>query len=79
MSLRSWLDENPGKVARLGGRIIEGFREVGLLLMAFTPLDAALSNMALRDVTAFLVGFLGIGALLFGLGLFLEWRYLGVD
>ena len=71
----AWLEKNPKKAARLTERIIEGLREVGLLLIAFSPIDAAISKGTLREATEFLVGFLGGGLVLFGLGLFLEWRY----
>ena len=35
MSLRVWLEANAGKSARLGRRVVEGLREVGVLLIAF--------------------------------------------
>src|ERR1051326_6346633 len=40
----AWLEANPKKAARLTERIVEGLREVGLLLIAFSPLDAAITK-----------------------------------
>lgn len=75
----TWLQDNPRKAARLETRIFEGLREVGLLLIAFAPLEAALSNSASSRPAGFLIKFLGGGLLLFGLALLLEWRFNSVE
>lgn len=69
-----WVVENPGKAAQLARRIREGLREVGILLIAFAPLEAALNRSHLRDAWGFLVAFVGIGVTLFAFATFLEWR-----
>lgn len=68
------LRERPAKARRAISRIIEGMREVGVLLIAFAPLDVALSSNALADDLPILVLFLGLGGLLFLAALYLEWR-----
>jgi len=62
----------PARMRRLGDRVLEGMREVGVLLIAFAPLDAALveSPKARRS----LLLFLSLGCFLFLWALFLEWR-----
>jgi len=54
-------------------RIEDGMREVGTLLLAFAPLDAALGE-GKQDHTLILLLFLFFGTLLFGGALVLEWR-----
>ena len=71
----NWLRREPTKADRLGARILEAMREVGILLLAFTPLDAVLLSHDIANVVAFLVAFLGSGLLLFFGALILEWRY----
>jgi len=70
-----WLRRHPAKTARFGERIVEAMREVGVLLIAFTPLDAALQPRDIHPVGVFLAVFLGAGLLLFFGALILEWRY----
>lgn len=70
-----WLRRDPTKADRLGERVLEAMREVGILLVAFTPLDAALLPHDIRNVGVFLAAFLGSGLLLFFGALILEWRY----
>ena len=79
MLLWRWFRQDPPKARRLGSRIFEGLREVGVLLIAFAPLEAGLSEKDVLDQARFLVGFLGGGFLVFGLTLVLEWRFLDVD
>ena len=62
------------KAARFEARILEGLREVGVLLIAFAPLESALRSNETSHPARFLVGFLGAGLLLFGLALLPEWR-----
>lgn len=62
----------PAKARRIGDRLLEGAREVGVLLIAFAPLDAALAER--EEVRRFLLLFLGLGCFLFILALGLEWR-----
>jgi hypothetical protein len=60
--------------APAGARTLEGMREVGVLLIAFAPLEAALSGEPIFHHVRFLLVFLGGGFVLFGLSLLLEWR-----
>jgi hypothetical protein len=55
-------------------RIVEGTREVGILLIAFTPLDYALDRRPFDQTWKPLTLFLVAGVLLFGLSVFGEWR-----
>jgi len=55
-------DQTHGKSA--AERVEDAMREVGTLLIAFAPLDAALSERR-EHVAVFLLLFLGLGALLF--------------
>jgi hypothetical protein len=71
----NWLRRDPAKTARFGERILEGMREIGVLLFAFAPLDAALQPRDISGVAGFLAVFLGSGALLFFGALVIEWRY----
>ena len=52
-------------------RIEEGMREVGILLIAFAPLDAVLAE---RPAVGVLLFFLLLGIALFTTALVLEWR-----
>ena len=61
------------QVKSAGERIEDAMREVGTLLIAFAPLDAALSERR-EHVAVFLLLFLGLGALLFVAALVLERR-----
>ena len=61
---------HPFKAARLLDRMQEALREIGVLLMAFAPLEAPLS----RGSTRFLLLYLSVGFVLFVLALALEWR-----
>jgi hypothetical protein len=69
-----WLRRSPDKVSRLLGRVIEGMREVGILLIAFAPLDVALNPGSGRRALGVLLFFGGLGLLLFIGALALEWR-----
>jgi hypothetical protein len=60
-------------VKSAGERIEDGMREIGTLLIAFAPLDAALTECR-EHVAVFLLLFLGLGALLFIGALVLERR-----
>jgi len=61
------------QVKSAGERIEDAMREVGTLLIAFAPLDAALSERK-EHIVGFLLLFLGLGALLFVGVLVLERR-----
>jgi len=70
----------PSQVKSVAERIEDGMREVGTLLIAFAPLDAALSEgRANGGVLLFLLLLLALGALLFVGALLLERRRTGVD
>jgi uncharacterized membrane protein len=69
-----WVKRNPRKAERLGSRILEALREIGMLLMAFGPLDIALSEKGLANRWGFLLLFVGGGLVLFVLALIVEWR-----
>ena len=60
-------------VKSAGERIEDAMREIGTLLIAFAPLDAALTERR-EHVAVFLLLFLGLGALLFIGALVLERR-----
>ena len=60
-------------VKSAGERVEDAMREIGTLLIAFAPLDAAL-NERREHVAVFLLLFLGVGALLFIGALVLERR-----
>jgi len=79
MTLRAWLESNASKSARLGRRVVEGLREVGVLLIAFAPLESALRGPDPAYHTRFLIEFGGGGLLLFGVSLLLEWRFDDTD
>lgn len=72
MRTPDWIQHNQKKAARLYERIQEALREVGVLLMAFAPLDAALTEDALRAARV-LALFLTGGMILFATALALEW------
>ena len=55
-------------------RILEGLREVGVLFVAFAPLDVSLNPAPLSKSWPKLVGFLLVGILLFLAGVFGERR-----
>ena len=67
--------QNPRKKRRLRLRILEAIREIGILLMAFAPLDGALMPMPETQRETLLVFFFG-GMLLFVLGALGE---MGID
>ena len=62
-------------------RLSEAFQEVGVLLIAFAPLDAILNSRSSPGTKTFLgltsaaVYFFLIGVALFWIGLYGEWRY----
>jgi len=55
-------------------RIEDAFRKIGTLLIAFAPLDAALSDRGAEKNLPYLLFFLGFGGSLFMLSLILEGR-----
>jgi hypothetical protein len=59
---------------RLKSRVLEGLREVGLLLIAFASLEGALRGSESDHSARFVVVFLSVGMLLFGMALVLDWR-----
>jgi hypothetical protein len=77
--LRGLLNRNPARAARLMRHVLDGIREIGVLLIAFAPLEAGLSPEPLLGSVTFLFGFLGGGFGLFSLALILEWRLYDVD
>ena len=66
------LREHPAKVRRARNRVLEGAREVGVLLIAFAPLDAVLIESRGARSTPLL--FLVLGCFLFVTALIAEWR-----
>ena len=50
-------------------RIVEAMREIGILLMAFSPLDVALGSKPLAESARILAAFLLVGLVLFVLSL----------
>jgi hypothetical protein len=79
MNLRTWLEANAGKSTRLGRRVVEGLREVGVLLIAFGPLESALRGPDPVYHARFLLEFGGGGLVLFAVSLLLEWRFDDVE
>jgi hypothetical protein len=75
MRISSMFRKSPKKTARLLDRVINGFAEVGLLLIAFGPLEAAINRTSLRNAAGFVVVFVGVGLLLFAFALITEWRW----
>lgn len=55
-------------------RVFEGLREIGVLLMTFTPLDGALGDDALADIWPVLLALFAIGLALFLYGVIGERR-----
>jgi hypothetical protein len=55
-------------------RLLEAVREIGILLIAFAPLDFAVSGVGARIYWPTLVGFLLVGFLLPAIGIAGEWR-----
>jgi len=60
---------------RLGVRTLEVFREIGVLLLAFAPLEAAINKSSLRDAWGFLALFLSSGLAFLVAAFVLEWRW----
>jgi hypothetical protein len=69
------VDQSGGRSA--AERIEDAMREIGTLLLAFAPLDAALSEGRL-PASAFLLLFLGLGLSLFVGALAMERKRTGV-
>ena len=69
-----WLRERPARARLIVERILEGMRELGVLFLAFAPLDAALSERSFREVAGAALFFSGLGCSLYGAALVLEWR-----
>lgn len=67
------LQEQPAKARRARDRALQGMREVGILLITFGPLDAALTESPATRGTLLL--FLALGCFLFAAALFIEWRW----
>jgi len=68
-----WLRGQPAKARRVRARLLEATCEIGVLLIAFSPFDAAVVRD--REVAGSLLLFLGLGFfLLFG-ALVIEWRH----
>lgn len=71
-----WSDAVPkGKLRRYTRKAAEGLREVGVLLVAFGPLEAVLGWESLENYVLFAIGTAGLGAALFAVALWIEWRY----
>ena len=58
-------------------RVFEGLREMGVLLMTFTPLDGALGEEAFQEAWPTLVALFCAGFAVFWLGVFGERRLHG--
>lgn len=74
MKGRAWLARHPKRATRALVRVAEALREIGVLLLAFTPLEAGISPDPVAEHLAFLLTFLGFGIALFSLGVAIEWR-----
>ena len=68
------LRAKPRKARQLADRILEGMREIGVLLLVFAPLDVALSRTPLRELLGTLLLFVGIGTFLVSAAPAFEWR-----
>lgn len=69
-----WLRRKPAKARLLRDRILEAAREIAVLLLAFAPLDVALSPSPIRSTAGPLLFFIGLGLFLFAATLVFEWR-----
>jgi hypothetical protein len=69
-----WLRRNPEKAKRLSVRVVDVLEELGTLLIAFAPLDAAIEKANLRDAGGFLALFLGAGIVSLGVAWWIDWR-----
>jgi hypothetical protein len=69
-----WLRRKPAKARLLADRILEAMREIAVLLLAFAPLDVALTPSPIRRSAGTLLIFLGLGVFLFAATLVFEWR-----
>jgi hypothetical protein len=78
VNLLQWVKRNPKKAERLGSRVLEALREIGILLMAFGPLEAAISSAKAWNISVGLL-FFGGGLRLFVMALILEWRRTDAD
>ena len=67
-----WSDAR--KRNRLQRRVVEAMREVGVLLIAFTPLDIVVSDGGLTGHWGSFVLFFGVGVTSFFLGVIAEWE-----
>ena len=66
---------NRRRLATLRARGEDALREIGTLLLAFGPLDAALEyERGTPGTWRAAIGFFLLGATFFGFGLLLEWR-----
>ena len=66
--------DRPKSRRRLQLRVLEAMREVGVLLMAFAPLDVALGSGGFREKWQPMVAFLLFGFVVFALGALAELR-----
>ena len=73
LRLLGWLHGQSAKVRRIRDRVLDGMREVGVLLIAFAPLDAVLVEN--RSARSALLLFLALGGFLFAVALIIEWRW----
>jgi len=71
--LAQWLTGHAKKLDALAKRIIDGLLEIGILLIAFAPLDVAVNPSTAGPQAA--KRFLIYGVILFVVGLLLEWRF----
>lgn len=71
LRLPAWLRHNATKRARVLARLEEGLHEIGVLLMAFAPLDVALLDTKQWGILAL---FLSVGFTFFCLAIIMEWR-----
>ena len=69
---RAWLQTRPTQALRARERLLDAMREVGVLLIAFAPLDAVLVESPRRRNG--LLIFLALGLFLFLVAIIVEWR-----
>jgi hypothetical protein len=63
-----------GKWRRAYRRIIDSRQDIGLLLIAFAPLDFTLDHRPLQTTWPYLLAFAVVGLMLIALSILAEWR-----
>jgi len=67
--------ESRPRNAIVAERVLEATREIGILLIAFAPLDFAVSDAPIRTTWPYLSGFLLIGLAVLISSILVEWRF----